>query len=169
MTNHVSQQSVSSSAPADRHDDRLQSPGSLPSFSSPISCKRLKYQIQEDIPMDQASSDALGLSTRCLARPIHPSCPRSSRTTKNSPPVLSMERLEQASGLLGEGRGLYRKHCATCHGITGNGRGITAAVLNPYPRDYRMGIFKFKSTKRGSKPTRDDMAKLIVTGSRARP
>ncbi len=34
----------------------------------------------------------------------------------------------------------------------------------PYPRDYRMGIFKFKSTPRGDKPTREDLARLIRNG-----
>ena len=42
--------------------------------------------------------------------------------------------------------GLYRRHCVHCHGISGDGRGPTAAILNPYPRDYRPGVFKFKST-----------------------
>ena len=49
------------------------------------------------------------------------------------------------SDMKGRSRGLYRQHCAHCHGITGDGAGPTAAYLNPYPRDYRMGIFKFKS------------------------
>ena len=34
----------------------------------------------------------------------------------------------------------------------------------PYPRDYRMGIFKFKSTPRGEKPTKADLARLIRDG-----
>src|SRR5690606_32397769 len=42
--------------------------------------------------------------------------------------------------------GLYRKHCVHCHGISGDGRGPTALFLNPYPRDYRQGVYKFKST-----------------------
>ena len=35
------------------------------------------------------------------------------------------------------GTGLFRRHCAHCHGVTGDGAGPTAAFLNPYPRDYR--------------------------------
>ena len=52
----------------------------------------------------------------------------------------------------GNPRGLYREHCAHCHGITGDGVGPTATFLNPYPRDYRKGQFKFKSTPVGQKP-----------------
>jgi mono/diheme cytochrome c family protein len=42
--------------------------------------------------------------------------------------------------------GLYRRHCAHCHGISGDGHGPTAMLLNPYPRDYRPALFKFKGT-----------------------
>lgn len=41
-------------------------------------------------------------------------------------------------------RGLYRQHCAQCHGITGDGFGPSAAVVNAFPRDFRAGVFKFK-------------------------
>jgi mono/diheme cytochrome c family protein len=61
-------------------------------------------------------------------------------------------------------RGLYRKHCAQCHGITGDGLGATAALLNPYPRDFRRGSFKFKSTGQGAKPTLDDLVRTIEHG-----
>ena len=65
---------------------------------------------------------------------------------------------------MGRSRGLYRQHCAHCHGITGDGAGPTAAYLNPYPRNYRMGIFKFKSTPKGEKPTDDDLERILRNG-----
>lgn len=61
-------------------------------------------------------------------------------------------------------RGLYREHCAHCHGVTGNGRGPTAAFLNPYPRDYRMGVFKFKSTPAKTPPTDEDLHRVLING-----
>ncbi len=64
----------------------------------------------------------------------------------------------------GRARGLYREHCAHCHGVTGDGAGPTASFLNPYPRDYRMGIFKFKSTPKGQKPTHEDLKRILVNG-----
>jgi mono/diheme cytochrome c family protein len=61
-------------------------------------------------------------------------------------------------------RGLYRRHCAHCHGISGDGAGPTAAFLNPYPRDYRQGQFKFKSTIRSARPTTDDLHRILKEG-----
>jgi mono/diheme cytochrome c family protein len=69
-----------------------------------------------------------------------------------------------ASDRTGKSLGLYREHCVHCHGITGDGRGPTAAALNPYPRDFRAGIFKFKSTPKGSKPTHEDLKKIVLDG-----
>ncbi|MEM9660647.1 MAG: cytochrome c, partial [Planctomycetota bacterium] len=60
--------------------------------------------------------------------------------------------------------GLYRKHCVHCHGVNGDGRGPTGRFLNPYPRDYRPGVYKFKSTYGGSKPTDADLHRVLVNG-----
>lgn len=83
--------------------------------------------------------------------------------------VMNFARLKVAAGAVGtdeqgRARGLYREHCAHCHGVTGDGLGPTAAFLNPYPRDYRLGKFKFKSTPLGSKPTHADLTKIIKEG-----
>ncbi len=83
--------------------------------------------------------------------------------------VLDVGLIEMAAGRVasdeaGRGRGLYREHCAHCHGVSGDGAGPTAAFLNPYPRDFRMGKFKFKSTPLGVKPTHDDLRKTIIDG-----
>ena len=83
--------------------------------------------------------------------------------------LLDVDLLKMAAGPVssaedGSPRGLYREHCAHCHGITGDGNGPTAAFLNPYPRDYRPGKFKFKSTPVGSKPTHSDLKKIVLDG-----
>ena len=51
-----------------------------------------------------------------------------------------------------------------CHGITGDGVGPTATFINPYPRDFRRGLYKFKSTPKGEKPTDEDLRLMIVNG-----
>lgn len=61
-------------------------------------------------------------------------------------------------------RGLYRQHCVHCHGISGDGAGPTAVFLNPYPRDYRQGKFKFKSTEFAAKPTDADLLQTLTEG-----
>ena len=68
------------------------------------------------------------------------------------------------SDIVGRKNGLYREHCTHCHGITGDGLGPTAAFLNPYPRDYRPGVFKFKSTQRSDKPTHADLVRILHNG-----
>lgn len=68
------------------------------------------------------------------------------------------------SDIVGRKNGLYREHCVHCHGISGDGMGPTAAFLNPYPRDYRPGKFKFKSTWRDAKPTHADLVKVLHDG-----
>jgi mono/diheme cytochrome c family protein len=83
--------------------------------------------------------------------------------------ILDPDKLHMASGPVssdadGTPRGLYRQHCAHCHGISGDGAGPTAAFLNPYPRDYRMGVFKSKSTSRSKRPTDDDLKRILVNG-----
>lgn len=82
---------------------------------------------------------------------------------------LDVELLRRAAGPTGRDfsgveRGLYRKHCAVCHGISGDGAGPIAAMLNPYPRDFRYGIFKYTSTVLGAKPTRQDLERTIRRG-----
>lgn len=125
----------------------------------------MKYQIQEDVPMEQASADANWVVEQMFGTPDQPQLPEVVTEDEELNSIVSMDRLMRASGPAdAEGRGLYRKHCVVCHGVTGNGRGPIAAVQTPYPRDYRMGTFKFKSTPRGSKPTRDDLAGLIRHG-----
>ncbi|MDA8745082.1 cytochrome c [Rubripirellula amarantea] len=125
----------------------------------------MKYQIQEEIPMAEAARDTHWLAGQMFGTPDDPKLPEVITEDEELASIVAMDNLVKASGPAdAEGRGLYRKHCVVCHGITGNGRGPTAAVQVPYPRDYRMGVFKFKSTPRGSKPAKDDIAKLIKHG-----
>jgi mono/diheme cytochrome c family protein len=82
---------------------------------------------------------------------------------------LDNRKLQMAAGpawtdTVGANYGLYRKHCVHCHGISGDGRGPTALFLNPYPRDYRQGVYKFKSTYTAAKPTNEDLHRVLVNG-----
>lgn len=62
------------------------------------------------------------------------------------------------------GRVLYMRHCSHCHGTSGDGAGPTAQYLNPRPRDYRHGIFKFTSTTDVSKVSREDLKRVLQYG-----
>ena len=83
--------------------------------------------------------------------------------------LLDLNALQQAAGpvishQVGVTQGLYRRHCARCHGVTGDGRGPTARYQAPYPRDFRRGVFKWKRTARDAPPTAEDLHATLVRG-----
>jgi len=62
----------------------------------------------------------------------------------------------------------YRVHCLHCHGVPGDGRGPTAKWINPHPRDFRSGTFKFQSVDQASGktrvPARGDLVRTLRQG-----
>ncbi len=83
--------------------------------------------------------------------------------------LLDLKQLRMAAGPIssdeqGVAHGLFRKHCSACHGITGNGIGPVASFLDPYPRDFRRGVFKFKSTSAYQRPTQEDLKRIVTDG-----
>lgn len=128
--------------------------------------KRQELTAGQDFQAKQTSDLQAGL-VAYFGTPDEPHAPL--LTDIDTSTVINEGKLKLAAGPVKsdqEGRvtGLYRKHCVHCHGITGDGQGPTARALNPYPRDFRMGIFKFKSTPKGSKPTHDDLKKILQDG-----
>ncbi|HWY85845.1 MAG TPA: cytochrome c [Gemmataceae bacterium] len=82
-----------------------------------------------------------------------------------SPDIVKTLRLEDVH--LEHGSSLYRLHCLHCHGVTGDGRGPTGRWVNPHPRDYRQGVFKFMSvdqTAGPQPPRRDDLQRVLQQG-----
>jgi len=58
------------------------------------------------------------------------------------------------------------RKCRVCHGVSGDGQGPAAEYLQPKPRDYRKGVFKFTSTLYGIKPVRADLVRVIRKGAK---
>ncbi|MCW8883623.1 MAG: c-type cytochrome [Motiliproteus sp.] len=54
-----------------------------------------------------------------------------------------------------QGKELYQFRCEVCHGEEGMGDGPAADFLYPRPRDFSLGLYKYK-TSEGSVPPRDD-------------
>jgi len=59
---------------------------------------------------------------------------------------------------------LYRTQCMHCHGVEGGGDGPTSHTIDPKPRDFRRGIFKFTAVKDKSRPRREDLEVLLERG-----
>jgi mono/diheme cytochrome c family protein len=62
------------------------------------------------------------------------------------------------------GKQNYEIHCIGCHGPTGDGGGHAARYLDPRPRNFRRGLFKFTSTPAGARPQRRDLFQTITRG-----
>lgn len=138
---------------------------SAPEAFEPNLVHAMKYELQNDLPMEQAIVDSSWVVETMFGTPDQPRLPAVALEDEELATLVSMDHLTRASGPEdAEGRGLYRLLCASCHGVSGNGRGPVGAAQVPYPRDYRMGVFKFKSTKRGAKPTKSDLTQLIKHG-----
>lgn len=67
-------------------------------------------------------------------------------------------------GLMLQGRAVYQKHCLACHGAKGDGKGDMGVSVRPLPRNFRHGVFKFRSTPPGFLPTNDDLARTVRHG-----
>lgn len=80
-----------------------------------------------------------------------------------------IDELKVDEATLARGSQLYRLHCLACHGVPGDGRGPTAQWVNPHPRDFRAGLFKFQSVNQAKfnykiKPSRADLYRTLYQG-----
>ncbi len=62
------------------------------------------------------------------------------------------------------GRVVYEEKCSGCHGPEGLGNGDAAAWLDPRPRNFQAGRFKFRTTPSGELPTIADIAHVVRCG-----
>src|SRR3977135_1549450 len=65
------------------------------------------------------------------------------------------------------GARVFARRCAVCHGPDGRGNGPAAPSLIPRPRDFTLGLYKFKSTSPGTPPTDDDLVNTVTNGLQA--
>jgi mono/diheme cytochrome c family protein len=131
----------------------------------------LKARMESDLQSDLTSIELQSQSAlkSLFGTPDEPRWPDIVASDPRCKTLIDPVMLDRAAGPVRRDsklieRGLYRKHCAQCHGITGDGLGPSSALLNPYPRDFRRGSFKFKSTTQGAKPTLEDLVRTIEHG-----
>jgi mono/diheme cytochrome c family protein len=124
---------------------------------------------EDDVDTTNFLKDIDRLMVDWFGTPDAPKIPEVLSSDDDLKDLISLDNLTMAAGpapaTAAPGNvGLFRQQCATCHGETGQGRGVVAASQNPYPRDFRKGFYKYKTTGRNSKPTRDDLKRTLVQG-----
>ncbi len=65
------------------------------------------------------------------------------------------------------GKATFELNCVSCHGVSGKGDGPVGAVLQPPPRDFSQGDFKFDTDGDGKTGTDADLKGVIVQGAAA--
>ena len=65
------------------------------------------------------------------------------------------------------GKIVYERRCVGCHGVKGDGNGPAAAFMQTdRPRNFALGVFKFRLTPTGSMPDDGDLLRTITRGVR---
>ncbi|HEX7128278.1 MAG TPA: cbb3-type cytochrome c oxidase subunit II [Thermodesulfobacteriota bacterium] len=64
------------------------------------------------------------------------------------------------------GKVVYEHRCIGCHGAKGDGWGAAATFFDVQPRDFQLGVFKFRTTPSGSLPTDGDLLRTLTNGVR---
>ncbi len=68
---------------------------------------------------------------------------------------------------IAQGKQVYERRCLGCHGVNGDGNGPAAAFMQQdRPRNFTLGVFKFRLTPSGSLPDEGDLLRTITRGVR---
>ncbi|MCO8120313.1 c-type cytochrome [Stieleria sp. TO1_6] len=121
------------------------------------------------VPTEVAAQDSAAVVEAWFGTPIRPRWPVDQMSGAAAKQLVDPDHLMRAAGRVYSDQqnrhfGLFNEHCVTCHGVAGGGDGPASLLQNPYPRDFRAGVFKWKSTHRSSKPTRHDLTTILQHG-----
>lgn len=126
---------------------------------------QLAKQIHSDLPVVWLTGARAGEKFTNVVKSFHPESSRLELSGPTEPAIAAGDQLLIGFGHeLQLGRVTYMKNCTHCHGVGGDGQGPTAKYLNPKPRDYRLGTFKFTSTQSSDRATRDDLHRIVEYG-----
>ncbi|SMP61675.1 Cytochrome C oxidase, cbb3-type, subunit III [Neorhodopirellula lusitana] len=131
--------------------------------------RALSLERSRSVPTEAAAADVSAVVSQLFGTPGSPKWPAGLLADDDQRQLVSPDRLAQAAGGVTSDEanlhtGLYQEHCVICHAVSGSGNGPASRFQVPYPRDFRVGIFKWKSTRRSSKPTRDDLTQILKNG-----
>lgn len=151
---------------------RIDKPGELDQILSEVTDEKDRTNIFEPSKLggDQRR-DLEDVLEGAFGTPADPKADAAGVKGMDEGPVQALANARQALQLdketLARGSAYYRVQCLHCHGLPGNGRGPTAPWVNPHPRDYRQGLFKFTSSNQpitARKPRREDLRRTIRSG-----
>ncbi|MCA9138576.1 MAG: c-type cytochrome [Planctomycetales bacterium] len=130
----------------------------------------LVVSTREMVSTQVAADDTTAVVEAWFGTPVQPRWPADQMSGSAAKALVRLDNLERAAGRVYADQddlhfGLYNEHCVTCHGVSGGGNGPASLLQNPYPRDFRAGVFKWKSTARNARPTRDDLIKILQHGA----
>lgn len=100
--------------------------------------------------------------TTLLALTLLSGCDSGASPEFTAPQNLGGEEISAAT--LNQGQLLFRRYCASCHGVEGDGAGPAGVGLEPPPRDFRSGAFLYKSTSGDALPSHEDLRESIRKG-----
>ena len=78
--------------------------------------------------------------------------------------ALAFPATAPAGGDAEEGKKTYDLLCGICHGVTGAGDGPAGSAIDPPPRNFNLGEFKFDADKDGVTGTDEDLFIVIKKG-----
>jgi mono/diheme cytochrome c family protein len=69
-----------------------------------------------------------------------------------------------SASTLNLGQTTYTEYCVSCHGVKGEGNGVSAKGMYPPPRNFTLGIYKFANVVSGELPHDEDFYRIIRHG-----
>jgi mono/diheme cytochrome c family protein len=91
----------------------------------------------------------------------------------SAPLSLTAHAKDSGKNVPDSGKRVYESRCAVCHSVKGDGNGVIGivdkgAVGNKmwavYPRDFTVGVYKFRSTGTGCLPVQSDIENIVKNG-----
>jgi len=92
-----------------------------------------------------------------LLLPFHPML-HPARSQAQTPPRKTPELLKQ-------GKAVFEKNCALCHGLKGDGKGQLGATFKPPPNDFTKPLSEWPTTKGDMKKVFDAITKGVPNTS----
>lgn len=127
----------------------------------------LKAGTQNEVELDPTLADIQVVLDEYFGTAAEPKIPKFFTDNSDFAQLLDLEKLKRACGAdpsIPRVESVYVKNCINCHAWEGSGRGPGSAGVDPYPRDFRAGVFKYKTTVRLAKPLKSDLAKTVRYG-----